>query len=247
MTDTEYAIKIFNWITNNTNPETEKEVYINGVLKRFSMLPERNQQILSYHLRDGMTYKEIGEIYGISANAVRNIAVRSRRLFFYAKCLTPICVDGILEQRQELYQLLKQKQSELIQKTAYIDSLNRSIESLTEKRKSYSYPERRRMICPKDVQASTYIALCRSEIKYYEDLFKFSSFEDITSSIRYFGSSRLFEVLKAMWNFGYTGWILETYRNSGAVKEEIARKFAEYEVYLDRPELYTNTKQKADS
>ena len=50
-----------------------------------------------------------------------------------------------------------------------------------------------------------------------------------------------------MWNFGYTVWILETYRNSGAVKEEIARKFAEYEVYLDRPELYTDTKQKADS
>lgn len=39
MTNTEYAIKIFNWITNNTNPETEKEVYINGVLKRFPCCP----------------------------------------------------------------------------------------------------------------------------------------------------------------------------------------------------------------
>lgn len=38
-----------------------------------SMLVEREQQILFYHFTCGLTYFEIGKIYGISGNRVRQI------------------------------------------------------------------------------------------------------------------------------------------------------------------------------
>lgn len=245
MTDAEFAIKIFNWFTGNKKPENEGDVYINGVLQRFYELPERNREILTCRLRDGLTFKKIGEIYGISANAVRSNTVNSHRLFLYAKCHTPVRVSGLIEQTRELWQDLKKMHKELFEKTAYIDSLNRSIESLTEKRSGYSYPAGRKKIQPEDFSAAVYKVLFGNGIRYYEDLCKFWCFEDMRSSIRNLGPNRMFEVLKVMWEQGYSEWILDTYEISAGLKKEIGEKFAECGICLDRPELYI--KQKADS
>lgn len=245
MTDAEFAIKIFNWFTKNKDPEAEGEVYINGILERFQELPDQNQQILIYRLRDRMTYKEIGEIYGTTATAVRNNTLESHRLFLSAKCHTPIHVGRIIEQNHELLQDLMKMYKVTYKKSVYIDTLNRGIKSLAENLKDYGYPENLKKIRCEDLPAAVYQALIKNDIRYYEDLCNFWSFESMRSNIRNLGPSRMFKLLKTMWNKGYSEWILDTYESSSGLKKEIGEKFAECGIYLDCPELYIN--QKADS
>lgn len=80
---------------------------ISGVIYAIGLLEPREQEIVRYRYREGMTLKQIGELQGVSGSAIREIEMRALRKLRHPSrhCYIRNGLNGVMDNRaQKEYQ-----------------------------------------------------------------------------------------------------------------------------------------------
>jgi len=195
MTDKDYAAFIYHKVngvdSKNINP------YVAGVLEVINKLKVRESRALKYYYREGMTYKQVGEQFGINKDQARNLVLRALRKLEPLLKADNLNVDKVIENLN--------KQLEI--KADTIKKLQIQIENLMQG-KPISQEPRKEKIKIEEMGFSTraYNVLIQAGLRTVEMLLAIDNPYEILK-LRNCGIGTRLEIFTKMRKYGYTEWV----------------------------------------
>ena len=201
MLDIEYADRLYRAVW-----QVDEKSYIQNIDDALKRLSDREQLALKLRYRDGVKYKEIGRQFGVDVARTRKIIVRALRKL---REIPDININVSRLKKQE--ELIAEKKETVSDKDSQIAFTNQQIETLLLTGKSEQVESKK----IKDVFFSTRIAtvLARANITNIDDLLCINDFNAIFS-IRYIGITSILEIIRIMYELGYSEWVQQTLCNT---------------------------------
>ena len=204
MLDIEYADRLYRAVW-----QVDEKSYIQNIDDALKRLSDREQLALKLRYRDGLKYKEIGRQFGVDVARTRKIIVRALRKLREIPDIN-INVSRLKKQEELIAEKKETKQIE----TLLITGKSEQVESKK----------------IKDVFFSTRIAtvLARANITNIDDLLCINDFNAIFN-IRYIGITSMLEIIRIMYEFGYSEWVQQTLCNTkGDLRDTLINQLAAY-------------------
>lgn len=173
-------------------------------------LTDRERDITHLYFRDGKTFEEIGNIYGITRERIRQIQAKALRKLRQPsrRKYIELGVNGVIEKIKEGYAV---KVAELTEKMLYLTqitdaNMNKVIEKCEIARKSKS-----EQIENFDLSVRSYNCLCRAGLRTLSDIASLSYNQLLR--VRNLGRRSFEEIVNVLENNGYD---VDHFRKGGA-------------------------------
>lgn len=199
LSDFEYAALIYCKIFRLD--KVDGDIYYDGVLGAIKTLTEREQVALEAYNRQDLTYKQVGQILGVTHVQASNIEQKALRKLCHPTRVWNMRVSRLLENRDDTIQKQADKINDLlsqVKKIAQGEPVGKIL--------ARDLRNKKPGIATLGLKPKTYNALFRMGIHKIEDLLAIESYNGLMR-IRNFGLSSLKEVIIKMREDGYTKWV----------------------------------------
>ena len=205
--DVNFALTICKKVFSNSN--IDGDVYINGVLSVVSALSDSYQEILRMRFRENKTYREIGEVFQLSAQRIRQIELKIFLKLKHPSRSQKMRVSYIIAEKDSLRASLQESNKALQKATSRCEALEQIIpqymlEQLNAEIETMSISNI--PISDLGLSIRLYNCLLKTGITNIEGITELKTYDDIIS-IKNLGKKCVHELFSVMNDKGYVEWV----------------------------------------
>jgi len=205
--DADFSMNICKRVFNNDN--IDGDVYINGVLSVLSALSDSYQEILRMRFRENKTYREIGEVFQLSAQRIRQIELKIFLKLKHPSRSQKMLVSYIIAEKDSLRTNLQETNKALHKATSRCEALEQIIPQCKLEQFNAEIENRsidNTPISDLGISIRLYNCLLKTGIINIEGITELKTYDDIIS-IKNLGKKCLNELLLIMNDKGFVEWV----------------------------------------